>query len=122
MTGMALLADIKIALLTIMELISLLPAEVAFTFALESGQFQRMLVVAGLQRDRPALKTVADAINVAVHAAKLNALLLLAQHTLIIHVLRTRHVDQHMILLASKDYWTLLIRGHFPTVSHTLAA
>jgi hypothetical protein len=88
----ALLASIEVALLAVMELVGNLHANLTLTTALKMGQSQFMLVVASLQRDWFALKAVADTRLVTVVAAKAYNPLLLAPQTVIVPILRPRHI------------------------------
>lgn len=68
-SGKALLADIEIAFFAVVELVSLLPAEMALAFGLKCGEFEWMLIIASFQRNGPTLKAIIDAIFTAVHAS-----------------------------------------------------
>ena len=109
----AVVTGIEVALPAVMELISFPHAEVTLSLPLEGLPLERVLVVAGLQSDRPALETEhLLVLLLAVPAPPLDDLLLVASPTLQVVVLVSFDVDHHMVCLAFLDYWSLLISTH----------
>ena len=100
----ALITHVKVALLAIMELISLLHAEVAFSLLLKSCQFERVLEVASVKSNRATLETKELLILLfAVHAPELDNFFLVAAPTLHIVILLTFDVQHDMVGLTFFD-------------------
>ena len=115
----AALADVEVALPAVVELAGLSQAEVAWPRGLELGQLELMLVVAGLQINRPALEAVVlfllpplPPLHHAEHALQLYDLLLLAVVAEAEMVLRPSDVGEHVVLVALRYDRPLLVASH----------
>jgi hypothetical protein len=68
-----------------------------------------MLVVAGLEKDRLALKTIVKTLLIAIVALQFDDLLLMAEIAKVIPILSPCHINQNMILLAFGDNRPLFV-------------
>ena len=117
----AVIAHVEVALFAVMELIIFPHAKVALPDIIEGGPFQRVLVVAGVQSNRPALKTKALLIFLlAVAASPLYDLVFVAASALSIVVLLACNVDHDMVGLTLFDHRPFFIHSDLFAVLKTV--
>lgn len=120
--ALALRAGIEEALSAVVEGLRWAHAQVALSLALELSQSQPMLVIASLQRQRPALKAVVALLLLAVVADQLDDLLAPAPAALVVVVLGASDVHQHVIFIALQQHWPLLVDGDSDAVVEAILA
>jgi hypothetical protein len=118
----ALLTSVEVAFLAMMELVGHLSAYLALSTRLKISQSQLVFVIASLEDDRLARKTVTDAVLIAVGATQSNYLLLIAECVGIVPILRASHIGQDMIFITFEDDGTLLVYCNALTVGSARSA
>ena len=117
----AVIAHVKVALFAVMELIIFPHAEVTLPDIIEGGPFQRVLVVAGVQSNRPALKAEALLIFLlAVAASPLYNLVFVAASALGIVVFLACNVDHDMVGLTLFNHRPFFVHSDLLAIIETV--